>query len=83
MLILWILVGALCGWIAALLSRTNRTFNVSFHLTAGIIGALAGGLIAQLFAGDSVFFNPNSLFIALLASSFTIIIARFVLQKRV
>ena len=81
MLILWILIGALCGWIAALLSRTGPTANISFYLTVGIIGSLIGGLVAQAYGSESIFFNPLSLLLALVASGAMLVIARLFLRR--
>lgn len=81
MLILWIFIGALCGWIAALLARTNKSFNVSFYLVTGIVGALLGGILAQIYLSESVDFNPNSLFIALLVSGCMLVFAKILMRR--
>lgn len=81
MLILWILMGTLCGWIAALLSRTSTSINLGFYMTIGIIGLLIGGLITQIFSSNSIFFNPISLFTAILASGVLLTITRLFLRN--
>lgn len=81
MIILWILIGALCGWIVALLTRTKASYDVSFYVTIGIIGSLMGGLIAQAYRGDSLFYSANSLFIALLVSTALLGLARLLLRR--
>lgn len=81
MLILWIFAGALCGWIVALLSRTNTTYDASFYLTIGIIGALMGGLVAHAYNADAIFFNANSLLTAILTAGVFLLLARLLLRR--
>ena len=41
--ILWIIVGALLGWIASLIMKTNSRQGVIADIIVGIIGAFVGG----------------------------------------
>lgn len=45
-ILLWILIGALAGWIASMIMGTRRDFW--WDVVIGIIGAFIGGLIFNL-----------------------------------
>lgn len=64
-LILWIIFGALAGWIASLVMKTDAEQGAIMNIVLGVLGAIAGGFVANLlgFAGVSGF-NIYSLFIA-------------------
>lgn len=44
--ILWILIGALAGWIASMIMGTRRDFG--WDVLIGIVGGVVGGLIFRL-----------------------------------
>jgi len=48
-IISWIILGALAGWIASMITGTNARVNGVMNVVVGIIGAFIGGLILQLF----------------------------------
>jgi uncharacterized membrane protein YeaQ/YmgE (transglycosylase-associated protein family) len=52
-LILWIIFGALAGWIASLIMRTDAEQGAFANIIIGIIGALIGGWIARAVTGNS------------------------------
>jgi uncharacterized membrane protein YeaQ/YmgE (transglycosylase-associated protein family) len=63
-IIVWILFGALAGWIASLLTQNEA--GVSGDILTGILGALVGGLLVNAFGGMGVtVFSLSSLFVAL------------------
>lgn len=64
-LILWIIFGALAGWIASLVMKTDAEQGAIMNIVLGVLGAIAGGFVANLlgFAGVTGF-NVYSLFIA-------------------
>jgi len=43
--ILWIIVGAIIGWLASVLMRTNSRQGLLMDIVVGIIGAFVGGLL--------------------------------------
>ncbi len=43
--ILWILVGAIIGWLASAIMRTNSRQGLLLDIVVGIIGAFLGGLL--------------------------------------
>lgn len=44
-LILWLLFGALVGWLASLVMRTDAQQGTLLNIVVGIIGALIGGFL--------------------------------------
>lgn len=68
-IILWILFGALVGWIASLIMRTDEEQGVVANVIIGIVGAFIGGAISRLVGGPDVTgFNLGSILVAILGS---------------
>jgi uncharacterized membrane protein YeaQ/YmgE (transglycosylase-associated protein family) len=44
-LLLWLLVGALIGWLASLLVRIDTDQGLAVNMVVGMIGAVIGGLL--------------------------------------
>ncbi len=76
-IITWIVLGALAGWIASLITGMNSRINGFTNVVVGIIGAVIGGLILQLF-GVSIQsgFNMPSLLTAILGAIILLSLAR-------
>ena len=65
----WIILGALAGWIASMITGTDARVNGFMNVVVGIIGAFIGGLVLQLLgAGAPSGFNLASLLTAILGS---------------
>lgn len=65
-IILWVIFGALAGWIASMIMRTNGQQGGLANIIIGILGAIIGGWLAQaLFGIDVNGFNITSLIIAI------------------
>lgn len=68
-LILWIIFGALAGWIASKIMNTDAEQGALGNIIVGIIGAMIGGWIARAVAGTTVTgFNLTSLIIAIVGA---------------
>jgi uncharacterized membrane protein YeaQ/YmgE (transglycosylase-associated protein family) len=64
-IILWIIFGALAGWLASMIAGTNEQQGALANIIVGIVGAMIGGFIANLFGFEGVTgFNIWSLLIA-------------------
>ena len=48
-LLITILAGALIGWIASMIMKTNASMGALANILCGIAGAFVGGLISRLF----------------------------------
>jgi len=67
--LMWILFGALVGWLASLIMKTDAEQGAIGNIVVGIVGAFLGGIIARVFGGSGVTgFNLGSLLIAILGS---------------
>ena len=67
--ILWILFGALAGWIASMIMGTNAQQGAFMNIVVGIVGAFIGGIIIRTFTGmDVEGFNLASLLVAILGA---------------
>lgn len=65
-IILWVIFGALAGWIASFFVGTNKEQGALGNIVVGIIGALVGGFVANLIGVEGVTgFNIWSLLIAI------------------
>lgn len=65
-IILWIIFGALAGWIASFFAGTNEEQGALANIAVGIVGAFIGGFIANLFGLEGITgFNIWSLLIAI------------------
>lgn len=68
-ILLWIIFGALIGWIASIIMKTNEEQGALANIVVGIAGAFIGGYIVRLFGGGGVTgFNLTSFLVALLGA---------------
>ena len=58
--IIWILVGALVGWIASLIMNTDAQQGTILNIVFGILGAFLGGYLISPLVGVSTI-NQNAL----------------------
>ncbi|HEX5809822.1 MAG TPA: GlsB/YeaQ/YmgE family stress response membrane protein [Anaerolineales bacterium] len=67
--ILWIIFGALAGWIASMIMGRNAQMGALANIIVGIIGAILGGWIMSAFGAQGVSgFNLTSLIVAILGA---------------
>lgn len=68
-IIIWVIFGALVGWIASLIMKTDAQQGAIANIVVGIVGALIGGFIARALGGSGVTgFNLGSFLVALLGA---------------
>lgn len=48
-ILIWIVVGALAGWIASMIMKTDAQMGALSNIIVGIIGAFIGGWVIGLF----------------------------------
>lgn len=76
-IILWIIFGALAGWIASMIMRTNGQQGGIANVAIGIIGALIGGWLARVLFGITVSaFSLGGLLIAIAGAIILLAILR-------
>jgi uncharacterized membrane protein YeaQ/YmgE (transglycosylase-associated protein family) len=69
-LIGWIVLGALAGWIASLINKTNQAQGWIGNIVLGIVGALVGGFLWNLLTDEdsAIDFSIGSLIIAVIGA---------------
>ncbi len=76
-IILWIIFGAVVGWIASLVMGTDAQQGAMANIIIGVIGALVGGFVAAMVGGTGVTgFNIYSMAIAVLGAVIVIWLAQ-------
>ncbi len=68
-IVTWIVLGALAGWVASMITNTNARVSGFTNVVVGIIGAFIGGLILQMLGVSTTGgFNLASLLTAILGA---------------
>lgn len=68
-ILVWIIVGALAGWIASKIMGRDAQMGAVANIVVGIVGALIGGFIMNAIgAGGFTGFNLYSLLVAILGA---------------
>lgn len=68
-ILLWIILGALAGWIASLIVKTNDQQGILMDIVVGIVGAFLGGFVFNLFGAAGVSgFNLYSILVAIIGA---------------
>ncbi len=76
-ILLWIIFGALAGWIASLVMGTDPQMGLIGNIVVGIVGAFIGGFIMNALGESGVSgFNLPSLIVAIIGA----IVLLFVLK---
>ncbi len=78
-IILWVIFGAIAGWLASILMKTNAQQGFIMDIILGIAGAVVGGFVISQFGGPGVTgFNLYSLVVAVVGASVLIWLGRMV-----
>jgi len=68
-IITWIIFGALAGWIASIIMKTNAEQGAMGNIIVGILGAVIGGFLVRMLTGNNVSgFNLGSLLTAIIGA---------------
>ncbi|MCL2351403.1 MAG: GlsB/YeaQ/YmgE family stress response membrane protein [Firmicutes bacterium] len=83
-LLLWVIFGALVGWIAGKLMKSNNSLLLNIIL--GIVGSLVGGFIASRLGfadfGAKFSFNIVNIIISVAGACLVIFIARLLTHRK-
>lgn len=65
----WIILGAIAGWIASIIMKTNESQGFLLNIVVGIVGAILGGFAFSIFGANGVTgFNIYSLLVAIVGA---------------
>lgn len=82
-ILIWIIFGALVGWVASLIMRTDEQQGAISNIIVGIIGAFIGGGLSGLLGGPEVTgFNLTSILVATLGAIVLILFMQLVTGRR-
>ncbi len=77
-IILWIIFGAIVGWIASIIMKTDAQQGAILNIVVGIVGAVLGGwLMNTVGEGGVSGFNLYSFLVALVGAVVLIAIVKF------
>ena len=77
-LIVWVIVGAVAGWLASIVMRTNGRQGLLQDIIVGVIGGVVGGFVFNaLGVGGAVTgFNVTSIFVAFIGAIVLLVVLR-------
>ena len=68
-IILWIIFGAIAGWIASIIMKTNSSQGTMTDIILGVVGAVVGGFLMGLVGKPGVSgFDVYSLVVAVIGA---------------
>lgn len=71
----WIIIGALAGWIASLITGNDKEMGAWANIIVGIIGGFIGGIAMNLLGGYGITgFNIWSLIVAIVGAVILLLI---------
>ncbi len=83
-LLLWIVFGALVGWVASMIMKTDHQQGAVLNIVVGIVGAVLGGWLMSFFGQAGVNeISVYSFLVALLGACFLIAIVKALRGSRV
>jgi len=79
----WLVIGALAGWLASMVLKTNRRQGLLMDIVVGIVGAFIGGFLFNQFGTAGVTgFNVWSLFVAFTGAVVLLVVIRLLSGRR-
>ena len=76
-IIIWIIFGALVGWVASLVMKTDAEQGILLNIIVGVVGAVIGGWLMSVIGKSGVGgFNLYSFLVALLGACVLIAIVK-------
>ncbi|MCL4247510.1 MAG: GlsB/YeaQ/YmgE family stress response membrane protein [Anaerolineae bacterium] len=69
-IIVWIIIGAVAGWLASIVMKTNASQGLLMDIIVGIVGGLIGGFVLNFIGvgGEVTGLNLGSLLVAFIGA---------------
>lgn len=81
-IISWIIIGAVAGWIASMVTGNSREMGAGMNILVGVIGGLVGGFVMNLMGGIGMTgFNLWSLVVACVGAIILLLVVNAVRRK--
>jgi uncharacterized membrane protein YeaQ/YmgE (transglycosylase-associated protein family) len=78
-ILLWIVFGAVAGWIASMIMKTDAAQGTMMDIVVGIVGAVVGGFLMETFGQQGVTgLNIYSLVVAVVGACVALMVVRMV-----
>jgi len=82
-ILLWILFGAVVGWVASIITGNNSRMGLLKNIVVGLLGALIGGWVSTLIGiGSYAQFSLGSFMIALLGAVLLLLAVNLLFKSR-
>lgn len=80
----WLIVGAVAGWLASMVMKTNRQQGLLMDIVVGIVGAFIGGFLFNQFGAAGVTgFNFWSVFVAFIGAVVLLMLLRLLSGRQI
>jgi uncharacterized membrane protein YeaQ/YmgE (transglycosylase-associated protein family) len=81
--LVWIIFGALAGWIASIIMGRNKQMGAIANIVVGIVGAFIGGYIMDFFGAKGVTgFNFSSFIVAVIGAVVLLLVVGLFSRRR-
>jgi len=82
-IIIWIVFGAVVGWLASILTNNNKRMGIIFNIVVGLLGSVIGGWIASEVSGYTVdMFSWQGFVFSIIGSVVLLVIANLFTRNR-
>ena len=83
-ILIWLIFGALVGWLASIIMSTDAEQGAIGNIIVGVLGAFLGGIVMNVFGQSGVTgFNLYSTLVAILGSVILLWVYRMFTHKRI
>ena len=81
-LIIWVIFGAIAGWLASIIMKTDAEQGFLMDVILGIVGAVVGGFLMNMLGQPGVTgFNLYSFLVAIVGAVIVIGVGRFLTRR--
>ena len=79
-IVVWLIVGAIAGWLASIVMKTNQSQGLVTDIIVGIVGAFIGGFVLNLLGvgGGVTGLNIASILTAFIGAVILLAILRYI-----